>query len=108
MSPRPASTRHGLATWLDENRGRLSLPPGKILEFAELLRRGPVSFTYRKKDGSLRHAEGTTNAHVLGNHGATPTGEGPANGYIRYFDFERNDWRQTHAGRLLDFQPFEE
>lgn len=60
----------------------------------ELLNAGPVRFSFRKKDGSVREAYGTRNVDIVNEHDATPKGTGvEAVGVTRYYDLDKNAWR---------------
>lgn len=65
-----------------------------------LLKKGKVSFTFQKKDGSVRHAVGTTNAGFYtyerkGNGNPTPAD------MVVYWDLEKDAWRSFHEAQLV-------
>lgn len=62
--------------------------------FLELLAEGVVKFSYIKKDGTLREAEGTRCLSLIPEE-YQPTGKGSweKEGYFRYFDFTCDGWR---------------
>ena len=59
---------------------------------------GTVRFVFKKKDGTLRNAIGTTNLDIvpLDNH---PTGNGgeSSKASVRFFDMEKNAWRSCSS-----------
>lgn len=67
----------------------------------ENLSEGVVSFKYRKSDGSLREAKGTTNLNLIpeANRPATTVvTDGPA---ISYFDVDANGWRSFRRDSVV-------
>lgn len=62
------------------------------------LNEGTVQFAFKKKDGTLRTAVGTTNLDTvpLENH---PSGKGgeSSRASVRYFDMGKNSWRSCSA-----------
>lgn len=60
-------------------------------ELKSLLEKGPVNFEFKKKDGTLREANGTLDlSHVpLGSH--PKGGKGPRG--IVFFDLDLSEWR---------------
>lgn len=54
-----------------------------------------VSFTYTKKDGEIRNAEGTTNGDIILEYGGElPKGTGASNtDTIPYWDINSKGWR---------------
>jgi hypothetical protein len=66
-------------------------------ELRAKLNEGTVQFAFKKLDGTLRTAVGTTCLEnvPLENH---PTGDGHSStASIRYFDFGKNSWRSVSA-----------
>ena len=68
-----------------------------------LLRNNIVAFTFRKKNGEIRHALGTRNLTLAENYTGrkipTPTGnEQPTS----YYDLERDDWRSWKEGNVIN------
>lgn len=68
-----------------------------------LLRNNIVAFTFRKKNGEIRHAIGTRNLTLAENYTGrkipTPTGnEQPTS----YYDLERDDWRSWKEGNVIN------
>lgn len=79
--------------------------------FRNNLSRGFVSFTFRKADGSIRKAIGTTNIAYIGSHTfhdneAEETVNNHRDFYrhgknqIPFFDVEKNAWRSLNSERL--------
>lgn len=65
------------------------------------LKNGVVNFTYMKKDGSIRHATGTTRLDSIPveDH---PKGTGrQADGVVNYFDLEKSEWRSFREENLV-------
>ena len=55
-----------------------------------------VNFSYKKKNGELRHARGTKKLDRIKSidENAIPSGEGtPKTGIIAYFDLDKSAWR---------------
>lgn len=70
------------------------------------LREGIVVFHYRKKNGTLRKAQGTLNmALIPTEHHPKGTGRQPKDDIIPYFDIERNHWRSFRLHRVTSFYP---
>lgn len=64
-----------------------------INELRHKLKHGIVSFTYRKKDGTLRHSHGTQSSQYLTENfpNALPNGNGSSTpGICKYFDTDKN------------------
>lgn len=59
-----------------------------------------VSFTFRKKDGTLRPATGTTNARFF-TYERKGTGKPAPPDMIVYWDFEKDCFRSFHESQLL-------
>lgn len=80
--------------------------------FRNNLQRGFVSFTFRKADGSIRKAIGTTNIRYIGVHTFNDKeAEETVNNHrdftkrhgenqIPFFDVEKNAWRSFKTERL--------
>lgn len=80
--------------------------------FRNNLQRGFVSFTFRKADGSIRKAIGTTNIRYIGVHTFNDKeAEETVNNHrdftkrhgenqIPFFDVEKNAWRSFNTERL--------
>lgn len=69
------------------------------------LQKGPVKFTYTKKNGETRHARGTKSpSYISKNYGKEnlPSGNGtPKLGVIAYFDLDKEAWRSLCIGSLV-------
>lgn len=72
----------------------------KIELLREMLKKGKVSFTFQKKDGSVRHAVGTTNASYY-TYERKGTGKPAPPDMIVYWDFEKDCFRSFHENQLL-------
>ncbi len=77
-----------------------------IDDFLKQLRERVVHFTYRKKDGTLRDAYGTT---CLENIPSECWPKGTAKGkmpeyIVNYFDIQRNDWRCFNKNYFIGFE----
>ena len=67
-------------------------------EFRKLLRNNKeVEFTFKKKDGTLREAKGTTEISVLENNYAVPLGTGNVTpiDIVKFFDINKLEWRSA-------------
>lgn len=68
----------------------------------DLLRSNIVTFTYRKVDGSIRHALGTRNLSLAERYTETiiptPTGDMQPNSY---YDVQSNGWRSWKEGNVI-------
>ena len=63
----------------------------------EALNKGTIQFAFRKKDGNLRIALGTTNMELVpvDDH---PKGTGKSSSkQVPYFDLKKNSWRSVSA-----------
>jgi len=63
-----------------------------IDELKILLKSGKVHFEYKKKDGSLREANGTLLMDIIPEN-KKPKGEEKEYKNLRYFDLDINEWR---------------
>ena len=73
--------------------------------FRRWLKNGVVTFTYVKKDGSLREAKGTLNDLLIPTD-KLPKGTGTAEpnySSLSYFDLERQDWRSFNVAEFVGF-----
>lgn len=72
----------------------------KSIRLRSALRSGVVAFKYRKEDGEVRQALGTTNENLFRyeNKGVSPVTKVIV---IKYYDIEVGDWRSCRADRLL-------
>lgn len=70
----------------------------KVNDFRTLLRNNKeVNFTFKKKDGTLREAKGTTEISVLENNYAVPSGTGNITpiDIVKFFDIDKLEWRSA-------------
>lgn len=69
--------------------------------YARLLVEREVCFVYRKDNGEIRKARGTCNLDCIPpeHH---PVRHLPVTTSIRYFDWDRMDWRSFRLGTLLE------
>lgn len=58
----------------------------------ERMKAGKVSFTYKKKDGSVREANGTINPELIPD-AQKSTEKKEYTGTQNYYDFDAQDWR---------------
>lgn len=75
------------------------------MDIKKELKKGIVTFSYTKKDGSIRIAKGTTNNSTLISEGATSKGgeNKVANaGYTSYYDIEKKGWRCFAESKLVE------
>lgn len=66
-----------------------------------------VYFTFKKKNGELRHACGTKKMDKIESidEGAIPTGKGsPKIGVIVYFDLDKSAWRSFREESLVSIE----
>lgn len=64
-----------------------------INELKKRLKDGEVSFTYRKKDGSLRTARGTTKMDSVPEEHQPKGGYSSPDNVCRYYDINSEGWR---------------
>lgn len=76
-----------------------------IEELNMKLSKGPVKFTYTKKDGETRHAYGTKSpSYIANNFGEDklPSGTGVTKtGVTPYFDLDKQAWRSLRDESLV-------
>ena len=75
----------------------------EIAKLRELLKKGKVPFTFQKKDGSVRHAVGTTNASFY-TYERKGTGNPAPADMVVYWDCEKDAWRSFHETQLLSVE----
>lgn len=66
-----------------------------------------VKFTFKKKNGELRHARGTKKMDKIESidEGAIPSGKGtPKTGVIVYFDLDKSAWRSFQEESLVSIE----
>ncbi|CAB4175026.1 WYL domain containing protein [uncultured Caudovirales phage] len=65
------------------------------------LREGVVQFAFKKVDGTLRTAVGTTNLATIPTE-SHPKGTGnPSDKSVRFFDIEKREWRSVSILREI-------
>lgn len=80
-----------------------------IEQLKEQLHKGPVKFSYRKKDGSVRTALGTLNGGFIPEeHLPKVEGQLPLPGIQKYYDLNSKGWRSFLIENLLDDIPEED
>lgn len=67
-------------------------------ELHSLLVKGPVHFSYIKKDGSLRNANGTLDRSIIPSANLPKGGNPPAN-TLPYYDLDSLWWRTISDGQ---------
>ena len=74
-----------------------------INELKDRLKNGEVSFTYRKKDGSIRIAKGTLNFDIMGEENQPKSGiDYDSDTTTRYFDIDSNGWRSFKNDNFIE------
>lgn len=66
-----------------------------------------VNFTFKKKNGELRHARGTKKMDKIESidEGAIPSGKGtPKTSVIVYFDLDKSAWRSFQEESLVSIE----
>jgi hypothetical protein len=70
-------------------------------ELRERLRVGATQFAFKKVDGTLRTAVGTTNLSTIPTeHHPKGTGH-PSENSVRFFDIEKREWRSVSILREI-------
>ena len=65
-------------------------------QLKELLNKGEVTFSFEKKDGSIRRARGTRKSTLIPfEH--LPKGEGSNSSAVAFYDLEKSEWRSVSA-----------
>ena len=75
-----------------------------IVELKEKLKKGIVKFSYEKKDGTIREAEGTTKVSIIEEHNAVPqenSGYSYTDKVTRYYDTNSEGWRSFRNENLV-------
>lgn len=77
----------------------------------EGLRNGVVVFSYKKKDGSIRVAKGTTNLHFIETKYSFKGGSSYPKrcGYTSYWDLDKNAWRcfdEKHLEEIIEIKKY--
>lgn len=66
-------------------------------ELRTKLNEGTVQFAFKKLDGTLRTAVGTTSLESIPLENHPSTGVASSSASIRYFDMSKNAWRSVSA-----------
>lgn len=79
------------------------LQPINPQELRSRLNDGTVQFAFKKLDGTLRTALGTTNLEQipLDSH---PKGEGSSPKIVPFFDLQKGEWRSVSVSREIFIQ----
>jgi hypothetical protein len=79
----------------------MTLEPVSAEVLRARLRAGVVQFAFKKVDGTLRTAVGTTNlATIPTEHHPKGTGN-PSDRSVRFFDIEKREWRSVSTTREM-------
>lgn len=70
----------------------------KVIKLKKQMQTGVAEFTYTKKDGTLRNAKGTIQAEAI--NYTRKTNKVYSSLYVRYFDLDKNAFRQFAAERI--------
>lgn len=78
----------------------------KIREFKQKLLEGEVTFSFKKKDGTIREARGTLKADLFPNVKTTESKEptkkrAVAEDIICYYDLDKTGWRSFRFDQLI-------
>ena len=95
------STKTKPVTWSD----RLHLA-WFFVHFCQALKAGVVTFSFWKKDGSIREAKGTTHPLLIPLDKRPKGTDKMVNGkwsMVNYFDLDRNDWRSFNITHFIGF-----
>ncbi len=81
--------------------------PQAVIELKEKLQNGIVHFTYKKKDGTMRTAKGTTMLDLIPeeNHPKGGVSNKPE-GYVYYWDLDREGWRSFKNANFVKVDEF--
>jgi len=74
----------------------------KVIKLKRQMRTERVQFTYRKKDGSIRKAAGTTSTKFFSYDRKTERKPCPT--LVTYFDLEKNGFRRFKASEILELK----
>jgi len=81
------------------------------IDIKKALHNGVVTFSYKKNDGTIRVAKGTTKHSTLVAEGAQSKGgenKVARAGYTSYYDIEKQGWRSFAESRLVEIIKIEE
>ena len=77
----------------------------EIIEFKNKLRKGPVSFSYTKKNGDHRDAIGTLNMEMIPEEKHPhATDMNLSDDIIRYYDLNSDGWRSFHENQFISYE----
>lgn len=81
--------------------------PQAVIELKEKLQNGIVHFTYKKKDGTMRTAKGTTMLDLIPkeNHPKGGVSNKPED-YVCYWDLDSNGWRSFKNTNFMKIDEF--
>lgn len=82
--------------------------PQAVIELKEKLRNGIVYFTYKKKDGTMRTAKGTTMLDLIPeeNHPKGVVSNKPED-HVCYWDLDREGWRSFKNANFVKIDKFD-
>ena len=73
-----------------------------IENLKESLKKGIVTFQYKKKNGTIRTATGTTQREAIESNYSFKGEDGPSKyGYTTYWDVEKEDWRCFNENMIV-------
>lgn len=83
-------------------------------QLQSMLREGTVSFTFKKKDGTIRDAKGTLNLDVIKSADQKAYDDlvdtnktrhrNVADDVVTYFDLDKNGWRSFRWSQFIDLK----
>jgi hypothetical protein len=76
------------------------LQPINPQELRSRLGRGTVQFAFKKLDGTLRTALGTTRLEQVPIH-SHPKGEGSSSRVVTFFDLQKGEWRSVSVNQEM-------
>ena len=80
-----------------------------FVRMRRMMHHGVVTFSFRKRDGSLREAKGTLHTLLIPAddmpHGIV-TPARPELARFTYYDLERKEWRSFRIAEFLEFKAF--
>ena len=77
-----------------------------IDKFKRALHQRIIEFTYKKKNGDIRNAHGTTNINLIGQENSPKSIDGKTgpDNQIRYYDTDYNGWRSFLIENFIDWK----
>ena len=70
-------------------------------ELRKMMMEGPVTFQYKKNDGTIRQAVGTLKSSLITKKPSGGQNKVKDAGYSTYFDIEKDWWRSYAESRLI-------